>query len=519
MVRRSSSTGPAITILAFLCHRDVGATDFAKLTFLQLQCLKNDYPDDVDIYVGWDDPHNASQSGEAIWFAKLEASIPIQDPRQPIAFPPWRFDHPSCQGHQCTAPLAVVMEDFLKWMNPQLQDLPARVFIFSGHGTPGYGLGQYGIGISELMWFIQSPGFDIFADQWRSSLLAEIGVSTTRDDIAKQFRSWIPAQLFPQLKALDDDRIIGVLKELFEVRERLHHQPRLLEVGVTLLAAGASNRDILRVREFRRLLEAHVTPPLRGTGRDREPLDVLVLQACSLGLLEVAYELKDVCKSLVTAINKFYGDPGVYYGIENALRKADISPFHLTIAFELVQGYFDIRQEPVAFIGMLATRDAEQRSNSWSRLNRSLKGLFHFLLQSMGPPTAREQTCRVLTQIRELVPRAVTPAASRDNIDLNRLAQEVLKAFPGYPADTLNAILQLHANLVWHRHMSITASFSGEVDGLSLYFPRSRRAWFDSYGPPNGDEGFEFLRETEWHLVLQNLLEVGPNHLPRRSHL
>lgn len=256
-----------------------------------------------------------------------------------------------------------------------------------------------------------------------------------------------------------------------QVAPARHYALLIMGHGAGLLQAPSLPPDALRPQTLRVGLEM-------ACSRLGQPLDVIGLDTCYGGTLEVAYSLRKVTRYLTATPGLIYS-PGLDWA--GALSDLSVRPEAPTLVRGLVQRGMPRRNEPLALVG-IDMRQLEQVCLQVQHLSIALR-------------MDLKQELPVLVSLRS---RCQSWGDKRELVDLGALAEAL--GTSGLTPDVRKAATDLRhglGSLTLCSWMSPDATSSGV--GVGAYFPPT----FEPV-PPDYLELFEFPSTSEWGTLLES---------------
>lgn len=300
--------------------------------------------------------------------------------------------------------------------------------------------------------------------------------------------------------------------------------PNSAEVAAEVTADGCRADDgALNVRQMNRILTAtlpllavrqfsHDAARLRVAARRR--FDVVVLHACTLGLVEAAYELRHVTRTVIACPVAFSHRMNLTAWFRRGITRHR-SPEAL--ARFLLHQEKTARLLPQANFAMIAVRVSDapgefEVAAAWKNLIRAINRVCAALRSGASSRIIAERLC----QIHDLVPdSAIRRGSVRDLVLLARQTEDAVHATvpPGVSEflsrDMEDALRQLQIDDGICLGSARTEFFSRN---MAIHFPDPRSELFIHYRPPypggDDDAGFELLDQIDWVPVLMTAAEV-----------
>jgi hypothetical protein len=476
-----------------LSSRDPASQSFAIATIDVLENFVSGSPaPDAGVFVALDD----QDDGQGVVFSQIRGSGTVKEP--PL--------------HGLT--LEQGLRQFLDWSEAQrvLQNIPVetpRILVFSSHGAAGFGL------TTEELQAVSEGRLDSVLDEVRSQFaeVAEAAAAADSKPGAKvttgfyvpneryleRIRAKLAAAEFSALDEMEPGRLVSRLLTLDAVRR----QPSREETGVTLLAAGVNAADRLSVRRFRNALV-----DWQGVG-GIPPLDIVILQACSLGMPEIAFELRDAAQAVILCPVLLEGR----FHLQEALSAASAgSASRQPGSFAEFAAAEILAQEEIARTSLststpTAVLAARTDDNQWSVFSGLLSRLSTALLAEFDHD--EQSTRAALRQIQEgIACRQGGNVCACETLDLVFLLKGLADRFSGDFAilHSEAAHAQGHVLIDEFAHPAVLSACHSQ--GFAVYLPASRDKLFDSYDPSHAD-GFDLLAATRWHSVLDRYLPAA----------
>lgn len=249
-----------------------------------------------------------------------------------------------------------------------------------------------------------------------------------------------------------------------------HYALLVMGHGAGLLQAPTLPPDTLRPVALREGLEL-------ACNRLGQPLDVVGLDTCYGGTLEIAYSLRKVCRYLTAAPGLIYS-PGLDWA--GALADLSVRPEAPTLVRGLVRRGMPQRDEPLALVG-LDLRQLEPLCGQVQRLNRALQADHGGELPILIYARSHTQSWGDHSELVDLGVLAESLSSNGLSADVRGAAGEVLQGL---------------TNLIMCRWESAeTTACSGS--GVGVYFPPTFEAV-----PPEYAKSYEFASTSEWGKLL-----------------
>lgn len=251
-----------------------------------------------------------------------------------------------------------------------------------------------------------------------------------------------------------------------------HYALLLMGHGAGLLQSPTLPPDALRPVALRDGLEL-------ACNRLGHPLDVVGLDTCYGGTLEVAYGLRKACRYLTAAAGLIYS-PGLDWA--GALSDLSVRPEASTLVRGLVKRGMPQRDQPVSLVG-LDMRQLDPVCGAIQRLNRILLAN---LKQELPVLIYARSHCQSWGDRNELVDLGEL----MDSLGANGLSPEVKRA-----ASEVRQGLASLAMCSWRSSESTAAAGCG----VGVYFP-------PTFEPVPADylQSFEFGSTSEWGRLLES---------------
>jgi KaiC/GvpD/RAD55 family RecA-like ATPase len=224
-------------------------------------------------------------------------------------------------------------------------------------------------------------------------------------------------------------------------------------------------------------------------------IDVIFVDACSMNMIEVAYQIRDYANVLVGPEGLGYAPPPYDRYLSSLTSNSSMSPSAL--AGEIVTNYIDWCT-PIADIG-----NATMSAVDLTRINNLMAIIDDFALKLKKKEILYHEKISLARNLTETYP-GPTSDESGYYIDLYHFAQLIYQHVPDSELrDTANqmiATLSIGNAIVMESNKALPNSH-----GLSMYFP-NERGKYDTY--KSYYENMAFAKDTPWDEFVKHYLDI-----------